>query len=442
MGKNPNKGLVEHFRGTRLSMVVFLLAGAAVGIGVYYLFFQNHFKYENAVQMVENGEYYSALRQFEELGEYSDSEEQSYEILKQLVVTYFETEQYYNLCELMNIIDSSMADALFQDADINIHQVTSLGRAASQYGFELDHVGRLSFRSVSMEGIQPGSFALTDEERAQPKVIITEYDTWVGTVFGTVLVGQNTVENQAGRTIISYPSDSLIAKVNEVREHYSEAFPELELNMAGVLATERIPYSTVADIVELLDSSGYTEVEVQVAPSVMLSRCLPSPNPADNPPNRDSLEQTGSLTELVIETEDGLPSDSLIFPTLEEIHAAGISAGIEFEVEATGEAMDLGYRTLDEIRRKLNLIKMRMQYLYEDHLQSYPGSFGCITVRFVIDGTGQVDDVIVTSDLSLSLIQDRVRDAVLLLNYEPVQEETENVLVEANFTLIPPLEQS
>jgi len=418
--------------------ILIVVAGAAVGIGVSYLVSQKYFQYDNPVQVIDSGEY-------------SESEEQSYEILKQLMITYFEAEQYYHLCELINMIDSSMADALFEDAGINIYQIESLGRAAIQYGIELDHLGRLSFSSFVSEGIRYGSFDpsegiryvpfdLSEDERLQPKVVITENDTFIGTVYGTFLVGHNTIENQSGRITVMYPSDSLIVKANEVRNHFAENHPDLELHMAEILATADIPYSTVVSIVDILEKIGYTEISIQAAPPVMLSRNL-SAYSTDGEADRDSLKYEGDLADLLSSRESDLSSLSLSGPTIVDIPVTCMTPQIDFEVEVTGEAIDLGYRTQYQIRRKLNVIKMRIRALYGEHLRSCPGSFGSISVRFSITNTGQVGDVIVTSDPSLSMMRDGVRDAVLLLNYEPVLEQTENVLVEVNFTLTSPQQQ-
>jgi TonB family protein len=121
-----------------------------------------------------------------------------------------------------------------------------------------------------------------------------------------------------------------------------------------------------------------------------------------------------------------------------EMQAAHQAAQVTFSASASGEAIDLGYRNMSDIRRKINIIKMRVQTAYESLLRSNPGASGTITINFSITPGGSVTGVSVSCPGALSSLQGTVTSAVSSLSFGPAPEQTGNLPVTVPFSLIPP----
>ncbi len=119
-----------------------------------------------------------------------------------------------------------------------------------------------------------------------------------------------------------------------------------------------------------------------------------------------------------------------------DMQAAHQAAQVTFSASASGEAIDLGYRDMSQIRRKINVIKMRVQSAYEGLLRSDPGASGTITIQFSITPSGSVTSVSVSG--GLSSLHSTVRSAVSALNFGPAPEQTGNLPVTVPFSLVPP----
>ena len=112
-----------------------------------------------------------------------------------------------------------------------------------------------------------------------------------------------------------------------------------------------------------------------------------------------------------------------------EMQAAHQAAQVSFSASASGEAIDLGYRNMSDIRRRINVIKMRVQTAYESLLRSNPGASGTITINFSITPSGSVTGVSVSCPGALSSLQGTVTSAVSSLNFGPAPEQTANLPV-------------
>lgn len=121
-----------------------------------------------------------------------------------------------------------------------------------------------------------------------------------------------------------------------------------------------------------------------------------------------------------------------------DMQAAHQAAQVTFSASASGEAIDLGYRNMSEIRRRINVIKMRVQTAYESLLRSNPGAAGTITINFSITPSGSVTGVSVSAPGALSGLQGTVTAAVQGLNFGPAPEQTANLPVTVPFSLVPP----
>ncbi len=121
-----------------------------------------------------------------------------------------------------------------------------------------------------------------------------------------------------------------------------------------------------------------------------------------------------------------------------DMQAAHQAAQVSFSASASGEAIDLGYRNMTDIRRKINVIKMRVQTAYESLLRSNPGASGTITISFSITPGGSVTGVSVSCPGGLASLQGTVTAAVNSLNFGPAPEQTGNLPVTVPFSLVPP----
>ena len=121
-----------------------------------------------------------------------------------------------------------------------------------------------------------------------------------------------------------------------------------------------------------------------------------------------------------------------------DMQAAHQAAQVTFSASASGEAIDLGYRNMSDIRRKINIIKMRVQTAYESLLRTNPGASGTITISFSITPGGSVTGVSVSCPGALGGLQGTVTSAVNSLNFGPAPEQTGNLPVTVPFNLVPP----
>lgn len=120
---------------------------------------------------------------------------------------------------------------------------------------------------------------------------------------------------------------------------------------------------------------------------------------------------------------------------MEAVHQA---AQVTFTASASGEAIDLGYRNMSEIRQRLNVMKMRIQTAYESLLRNDPTAGGTINISFSITPGGTVTGVSVSCPGSLSSLQATVTSAVNSLNFGPAPEQTSNLPVTVPVRLVPP----
>lgn len=121
-----------------------------------------------------------------------------------------------------------------------------------------------------------------------------------------------------------------------------------------------------------------------------------------------------------------------------QMQAAHQAAQVTFSASASGEAIDLGYRNMSDIRRKINIIKMRVQTAYESLLRSNPGASGTIIINFSITPGGSVTGVSVSCPGVLASLQGTVSSAVSSLNFGSAPEQTGNLPVTVPFSLVPP----
>ncbi len=121
-----------------------------------------------------------------------------------------------------------------------------------------------------------------------------------------------------------------------------------------------------------------------------------------------------------------------------EVEAVHRAAQVSFSASGSGEALDLGYRDLTNIRRRVNVIKMRVQTAYESLLRSNPTAGGRITLAFSITPGGSVTAVAVNAPGGLSSLRPTIEAAISSVNFGPAPEQTDNLPMQVSFNLVPP----
>jgi len=121
-----------------------------------------------------------------------------------------------------------------------------------------------------------------------------------------------------------------------------------------------------------------------------------------------------------------------------EMSAVHQAAQVTFSASASGEAIDLGHRNMSDIRRKINVIKMRVQTAYESLLRTNPLAGGTVYISFSITPGGSVVNVSVSAPGELASLQATIQSAVSSLNFGSSPEQTSNLDVSVPFNLVPP----
>lgn len=121
-----------------------------------------------------------------------------------------------------------------------------------------------------------------------------------------------------------------------------------------------------------------------------------------------------------------------------DIEAVHRAASVSFSATASGEALDLGQRNMTDIRRRINVIKMRIQTAYESLLRTNPAAGGTVQISFNITPSGAVTGVVVNAPGELSSLVPTIQSAVAGLNFGPAEGQTSDLPVSVPFVLVPP----
>ncbi|MFO8183835.1 MAG: hypothetical protein R6U39_06635 [Candidatus Aegiribacteria sp.] len=145
---------------------------------------------------------------------------------------------------------------------------------------------------------------------------------------------------------------------------------------------------------------------------------------------------SGGISGLV--GEGGGPSSSIEGVSSSEVEAVHRAAEVSFSTHSSSTEIGVQGRTMTDIRRKINMINMRVKRAYEDLLRSDPSAGGTINVNFSITPGGTVSGVSVSAGGSLAALEPAVRAAVQSLNFGPSSEQTANIPMSVPINLVPP----
>jgi biopolymer transport protein ExbD len=133
---------------------------------------------------------------------------------------------------------------------------------------------------AATEGVSANSGGATanlmrsEEDRLQPKVIITDQELFIGTASGTVHVGYALEIELNGEMIVTFPWDSLATKLEEVHELLSEAYPQISFHKITVLTVEETRYDNIITAIDLAADAGFDQPGLQVAPSSSVNSAM------------------------------------------------------------------------------------------------------------------------------------------------------------------------
>jgi hypothetical protein len=128
------------------------------------------------------------------------------------------------------------------------------------------------------QGIQRGASGVTtnlarsEEERLQPKVIMTNREVFIGTTAGTMHVCYAFRQQREEGEVITYDFDSLAVKIDEVYRQLSKSYPSIDFSKITILTVEETRYDNIIRAIDVCADAGFTEPGLQVAPTATVNR--------------------------------------------------------------------------------------------------------------------------------------------------------------------------
>ncbi len=116
------------------------------------------------------------------------------------------------------------------------------------------------------------NLARSEEDRLQPKVIMTDQEMFIGTVAGTAHVCFAGHEIINGVDAVTFDFDSLRRQATEVHRLLSQAYPQIEFHKVTILTVESTRYDNVVQAIDACAASGFDQPGLQVAPSAAVER--------------------------------------------------------------------------------------------------------------------------------------------------------------------------
>ncbi len=126
------------------------------------------------------------------------------------------------------------------------------------------------------EGISAGagttSLARSEEQLLQPKVIITNNEMFLGTVFGTKHVSYVLLQDHDGEIIPTYDFDALSEALGDFRKELNVAFPTIPVNKIIILTVDDIRYDNIISTIDICIDHEFNQPGLQVAAHSVLQR--------------------------------------------------------------------------------------------------------------------------------------------------------------------------
>lgn len=111
------------------------------------------------------------------------------------------------------------------------------------------------------------NLARSEEDRLQPKVILTNQEMFIGTVAGTAHVCYAVTEIRNGEEITTFDFDSLRTQAAEVHRLLAQAYPQIEFHKVTILTVEETRYENIVAAIDACAAAGFDQPGLQVAPT-------------------------------------------------------------------------------------------------------------------------------------------------------------------------------
>ena len=145
---------------------------------------------------------------------------------------------------------------------------------------------------------------------------------------------------------------------------------------------------------------------------------------------------SGGISGLI--GDGGGPNANIEGVSSSEVEAVHRAAEVSFSTHSSSSQIGVQGRSMTDIRRKINMINMRVKRAYEDLLRNNPTAGGTINVSFSITPSGSVVGVSVSASGSLASLEPVVRAAVQSLNFGVSTEQTENIPMSVPINMVAP----
>lgn len=114
----------------------------------------------------------------------------------------------------------------------------------------------------------------SEEERLQPKIIITDEEIFIGTASGSVHACYAYQMEVNEEIVVSFPWDSLETKLDEVHTLLTEAYPQIEFHKITILTVEETRYDHIITAIDIAGFIGFDEPGLQVAPTAAVTSAM------------------------------------------------------------------------------------------------------------------------------------------------------------------------
>jgi len=128
------------------------------------------------------------------------------------------------------------------------------------------------------EGISAGagttSLAQSEEQQLQPKIIMTNEELFLGTVFGTRSICNVFLEERNGEMVNTYDYEALSEALGEFRDELNVAFPSIPVHKITILTVDNVRYDNIITAIDICADHGFDQPGLQVAAYNVLQRAI------------------------------------------------------------------------------------------------------------------------------------------------------------------------